>query len=323
MPGLIVRPRSVSAARKIFRVFLEFVAQFGRCAEKFERFQRSGDDRRRDGVGKQIRPRALPQKIDDLLAPAGESAARAAERFAERAGDDVDSAHHAAIFVRAAAGFAEKSGGVRVVDHRERVVFFGEIANRLEVRDRSVHRETAISGDQSEARILRRAELRLQIGHVVVLVTKALRFAEADAVDDAGVIQFIADDRVFLAEQRFEQTAVGVETGWIKNRVFCAEEFRKRGFQFLVNVLRAANEAHARHAEPMGVERFFGRRDQRRMIGQPKIIVRAHVEHAFAARDRDVRVLRTGNDALGFKETLRFDFLESLGNLFVEFREHR
>ena len=47
-------------------------------------------------------------------------------------------------------------------------------------------------------------ELRFQICHVAVLIAKPLRFAEADAVDDAGVIQFIADHRVVFGEQRFE-----------------------------------------------------------------------------------------------------------------------
>jgi hypothetical protein len=45
-----------------------------------------------------------------------------------------------------------------------------------------------------------------------VFVAKPLRFTEADAVDDAGVIQLIADHSVFLAKQRFKQSAVGVET---------------------------------------------------------------------------------------------------------------
>ena len=142
MPGLIVRPRSVSAARKIFCVFLKLVAQFGRGAEKLERFQGSSNNRWRDGVGKQIRPRTLPKKIDNLLSPAGEAAAGAAERFAKRAGDDVDPAHHAAIFVRAASGFADKTGSVRIVDHHQRVVLFGEVANGREIRNRAVHRET-------------------------------------------------------------------------------------------------------------------------------------------------------------------------------------
>ena len=57
----------------------------------------------------------------------------------------------------------------------------------------------AVGRDQSEARAFRRLQLRLEIGHVVVLVAKALRFAEPDAVDDAGVIQFVANDRVLRA----------------------------------------------------------------------------------------------------------------------------
>ena len=88
----------------------------------------------------------------------------------------------------AAPGFAKKSGGVRVIDHGERVVFFSEFADPFQVRDRSIHRETAIGCDKFETRAACFAQFRFEIGHVVVLVTKALRFAETDAVDDAGVI---------------------------------------------------------------------------------------------------------------------------------------
>ena len=158
-----------------------------------------------------IRARTLAEQLDDLFARAGESAARAAERLAQRAGDDVDPAHHAAIFVRAAPGLAEEAGRVRVVDHGERVVFLREIADRLQVGDRSVHRETAVRGDQSDARAARFLQLRLEVRHVVVLVTSALRFAETDAIDDRGVIQFIGNDGVLRTEQRFEQTAVRIE----------------------------------------------------------------------------------------------------------------
>ena len=47
-------------------------------------------------------------------------------------------------------------------------------------------------------------ELGLQVGHVVVLVAEASRLAQTHAVDDAGVVQFVAEDGVLLAEQRFE-----------------------------------------------------------------------------------------------------------------------
>ena len=146
----------------------------------------------------------MPQKIDNLFSTTGKPAAGAAERFSQRAGDDIDSAHHTAIFVRAASSFAKKTSRMRIVNHRQRVILLSEITNGREVRNRAVHGETAVSSNQFKARILRRAQLRLQICHVVVLVAKTLRFAEADAVDDAGVIQFIANHGVVFGEKRFE-----------------------------------------------------------------------------------------------------------------------
>ena len=92
-----------------------------------------------------------------------------------------------------------KPGGVRIVYHHQRVVFFRQIADALEIRDRAVHRENAVGRDESEARAFGRLQLRLEIGHVVVLVTIALRFAEPHTVNDAGVIQFVGNDRVLRA----------------------------------------------------------------------------------------------------------------------------
>ena len=59
------------------------------------------------------------------------------------------------------------------------------------------------------------------------------------------------------------------------------------------------------------------------MIGKSKIIVRTHVEHALAARDRNVRILRTRDDTLGFEKTLRLNFFQSLGHLILKFGHHR
>src|SRR5882762_1823770 len=89
-----------------------------------------------------------------------------------------------------------------------------------------------------------------------------------------------------------------------------------------MNVLCATNETHTRHPKPVRLEGLFGRSDQRGMICEPKIIVRTHVEHAFAARDRDVRILWTRDDTLGFEKTLRLNFFESLSHLIFEFRDH-
>jgi hypothetical protein len=72
----------------------------------------------------------------------------------------------------------------------------------------------------------------------------------------------------------------------------------------------------------MGLERLFGGSDQRGMIGKSEIIVCTHVEHTLAARDRNVRILRTRDDTLGFEKTLRFNFFQSLSYLIFEFGDH-
>ena len=51
--------------------------------------------------------------------------------------------------------------------------------------------------------------------------------------------------------KRLKQPAVGVEAGGIKNRVLGSEKLRQGCFELLVDVLRAANEAHTRHPEAM------------------------------------------------------------------------
>ena len=105
----------------------------------------------------------------------------------------------------------------------------------------------------------------LELGHVVVGVAQALRLAQADAVDDAGVVQRIADHRIALVEQRFEQTAVRVEARGVENRVLHAEEGAQALLELAMHALRAANEAHRGHAVAVPRERVV--RGLRRTAG--------------------------------------------------------
>jgi hypothetical protein len=66
-------------------------------------------------------------------------------------------------------------------------------------------------------------QLRLQIVHVGIGVAIAPRLAQADAVDDRGVVQRVGDHRVLGAQKRLEQPAIGIETGSEEDRVILAE----------------------------------------------------------------------------------------------------
>jgi hypothetical protein len=107
--------------------------------------------------------------------------------------------------------FAHEPDRVRIVHHHQRAVLIGEIADRSQVRNVTIHREHAVRRDHFEPAVRRLLQLRREVGHVVVQITEPLRFAEADAVDDAGVVQLVRNDRVLGAQQRLEQPAVRVK----------------------------------------------------------------------------------------------------------------
>jgi hypothetical protein len=97
----------------------------------------------------------------------------------------------------------------------------------VELGDGAVHREGAVGDDDLVALAGFGGGLQLdfQVGHVVVGVAVARGLAQADAVDDRGVVQGVRDDGVVLVEQRLEHAAVGVEGRRVQDRVFGAEEF--------------------------------------------------------------------------------------------------
>ncbi len=160
----------------------------------------------------------------------------------------------------------------------------------FKVGDDAVHREHAVGRDQREAgsRSLRFPELRLEIGHVVVAVAKALRLAEADAVDDARVIQFVADHGILLAEQRLEEPAVGVEAAPVQDGGVGPEKRSERAFERRVDALRAADEAHRRHSEAVAGEPFSGGTDKPRIVGESQVVVGAEIEHPRPALELDL-----------------------------------
>ena len=92
-----------------------------------------------------------------------------------------------------------------------------------------------VGRDQLEPRAggIHLLQASFEVRHVVVAVPVALRLAEPDAVDDARVVELVADDGVLFAEERLEQAAVGVEAGAEENRLLGAEELREAILELL------------------------------------------------------------------------------------------
>ena len=59
-------------------------------------------------------------------------------------------------------------------------------------------------------------------------------FAEADPVDDGGVVEFVRENGVFRRGQHLEETRIRVEARRVQNRVFLPVESRDFRFQLLI-----------------------------------------------------------------------------------------
>ena len=152
-----------------------------------------------------------------------------------------------------------------VVDHHKGVIPLGQVADLIESGDGAVHAERPVGGDHPVANVLRFLELGLEVGHVAVFEDVSCGLAQADAVDDGGMVEGIGQDRVILAQQRLEEPAVGVEAGDVQDRIVGAEEAADLLLELFVYILRAADEAYAAHAVAVGVERLAGGLDHLRM----------------------------------------------------------
>jgi hypothetical protein len=141
--------------------------------EEVEGPQRGGGDRRGQRVGEQVGPGALRSQSMISCRPAGVAARCAAERLAERAGDDVDPIGHPAVLgVPRPPGptnpTAWESSTITIASYRSAS---SQIASRSAIRRPSRTRRRWRSAGSGRRRLL---EPLLQLGHVVVGVAQPL-----------------------------------------------------------------------------------------------------------------------------------------------------
>ena len=113
----------------------------------------------------------------------------------------------------AAAVTAQHAGGVGVIYHHDGAVLFGEIAERGQRADIAIHGEDAVGDQQLMARlILDGGQLFFRVGHVFVAEDQNFRARKPGAINDAGVVQLVADDEIVFAENRGDGAGVGGES---------------------------------------------------------------------------------------------------------------
>lgn len=257
---------------------------------------------RGDGDGKSVAKErgtaALNEKIDGLLTRGDKAACSAAEGFAERACEDVDAAgvarvtiDHAKVFVGASSEFAHDSMTVAVVDDEHRVIFIAEFSHGGQVCDAAFHAEDAIGDDPDLPGNIFVCPRGLQGGtqtlfafeDVIAIDGLVQAFfddgCEANRIDDAGVIEFIADDDVSRLAERGEHSFVGGPCA--DEAVACLRTHQSRDglFERPVRAEGAADESHACGACAVVSQSFNAALDNFWVIGKAQVVVAAKAEH--------------------------------------------
>ena len=323
--GLDVESGIQHLLTEICHILHQTVVQVVALVEHPEHLEACSDNCGSHRVGEEVGTRALTQHVDYLLGAGCETSHGAAERFAQRTGEDVDPAVCVELLCHTAATFADNAGAVALVDHHQGVILLGQIADLVDRCHIAVHREHAVGGDDAVTAILSFLEATFQILHVGILIAETFGLAEAHAVDDRGMVERIADYGVLLGEQRLEQTAVSIETGGVQYGVLRLEIFADGTLQLLVQVLRAANEAHGTHAVATLVHSPLGRFDQAAVVGQAEIVVGAEIKHLSllsVALNLDVATLRSHYDTLVLVQSGILDGRQLLLQMFLEVLIH-
>lgn len=96
-----------------------------------------------------------------------------------------------------------------IIDHDEGAELFGEADDLWKWRDVSIHTEDTVCDDHDFASASRFLQHAAQPGYVFVWVDLAGRSIETNAVDDAGVIEFVANNDVFGKYEGRDDAKVG------------------------------------------------------------------------------------------------------------------
>ena len=200
---------------EVGRVLVQAVLQLVAAREDLEGLDTGRSNHRRDRVREEVRTAALTQEVDDFFLTRRKSAHRTAEGFAERAGDDLDLSAQVITLGDTVTGLTHYAGGVRLINHDERVVFLRQFVDLIERTNIAVHREHTVGRNDTETLCLCLLELCLEIRHVAIRITIAHRLTETHAIDDRRMVEGIRDDRILLRQQRFKQTTVRIKASGV------------------------------------------------------------------------------------------------------------
>ena len=141
---------------------------------------------------------------------AGHKGPHAAQRLAQGPHLDIDLLGQAEFFNQAAAVRPEHAGGVRLINHHPGVVLPGQGSNLSQWGQVTVHAEHAVCHNQALACRWTRVQQFVQMSRVSVTIDADVSPRQAAAVNDTGVIEAVAQDRIARPHESRQHPDIGV-----------------------------------------------------------------------------------------------------------------
>ena len=210
LPGAGRSPLRTSACGRGC-VALQRLPSLRRRRHQLESLQRSGDDGRRHRVREEVGPGALTQQVDDLLMGTHVATGRAPEGLPR-----VPVMMSTRSVTPKSSGVpptgADEADGVTVVDQHHRLELVGEIADLVQgAKEPSIENTPSVTTTTRWHPRPARPPVAAQGPPCRRSCSDIWPPWTGGPVDDRGVVEFVADDRVTLAEEHLEDAAVGVE----------------------------------------------------------------------------------------------------------------
>src|SRR5215469_1131113 len=160
----------------------------------------------------QKRPRAMVQIVDQVAASAY-IAAKRANGLRECSHLYVHPRGAVEVIHTAATVAPQHPAGMRVVNHHDRAILVAEVAELVDGANIAIHRKHSIRDDQLTAGFgLDLLQQFLCMRGVLMAEDLDLRAREPRTINDAGMIQLIRDNEVFLPQNARDRAGIGCKS---------------------------------------------------------------------------------------------------------------
>jgi hypothetical protein len=110
--------------------------------------------------------------------------------------------------------------------------------------------------------------------------------AEADTVNQAGMVQPVKINHVAWFGQGTDDTHIGQKSAAENQAAFIAEHFRQPIFQLYVNIKVARHEAGARRSAPPRIDSLDGNLLEPLIASQVEVVIGGKVKHFHAVMNK-------------------------------------